>query len=287
MSGIVMMLREGLLLQVDPTERCNLACIHCYQRWCPRPPDLPDGEYLARLTELRNRYKPAVCIYLGGEPLLRPKLLAECVKLFPMNFIVTNGTIGPIPDYGPNALIWVSIDGPRAIQDRIRGRGTYDRIVRNLDDYGRPFAVTTVLNRLNWPHLVELVDEWTGRGACAFYISLHTPQAGRIDELTLVGREREACIREVEKAWEGWPDLVVGSPGMFKSMLDGNLEGICPLARGILVCYDAAFNRRSPCGMMGNCRVCGLHYAHFLRAVEEGDEDALRWAQLLLQGVEK
>jgi mycofactocin radical SAM maturase len=55
----------------------------------------------------------------------------------------------------------VSLDGVTAeVNDLIRGRGTYKKIVEAMDcltSYGVPFSVNTVLTRLNFPQLEDLM----------------------------------------------------------------------------------------------------------------------------------
>ena len=80
-------LRRGFIIQVDFTYRCNLRCKHCYfYIWQENRCELGDQEMLAFLHTLRAKHDPRICIFLGGEPLLRCKLLLKAVELFPVSW---------------------------------------------------------------------------------------------------------------------------------------------------------------------------------------------------------
>ena len=67
---------------------------------------------------------------MGGEPLLRQDVLQEGTKLFPKNNVTTNGTIDLI--HLPRCIYIVSIDGPEEINDAIRGKGSFRRVMKTL-----------------------------------------------------------------------------------------------------------------------------------------------------------
>ena len=124
---------------VNVTNRCNLACRHCFVFRDANPNETPesirdelgDAEMLETLAALRDRHGIVSMLWMGGEPLLKPRLLAEGIRLFPRNTITTNGT-APLIDFGPGVLYVVSLDGPEDLNDAIRGEGVFRRVLRNL-----------------------------------------------------------------------------------------------------------------------------------------------------------
>ena len=67
---------------------------------------------------------------MGGEPMIRRKLVLEGLELFEHGAIVTNGTYG-IPS-APGHLVTVSLDGPPEENDAIRGAGVFARVEQSI-----------------------------------------------------------------------------------------------------------------------------------------------------------
>ena len=276
-------MRRGFIIQVDFTYRCNLRCKHCYfYNWQENKCELGDAEMLAFLRALRAEHDPRICIFLGGEPLLRRELLLKAVELFPVSWVATNGTL-PLPDFPDNVVLFVSLDGPKEVNDAIRGQGVYRRVKENLKDYEGPFIITSVLNRLNWRDFPRLVEEWPG---VPFYVSLHTPSKalGPRDPFVLVGRERDECIDMLTKLWEE-TGQIIATRAMLESMRHGIPDGPegCPVHK-YLPCYDPCGHLKPTCTMHeADCSLCGLHCAHLLRALEMGDGETLALVQRFLE----
>ncbi len=140
------------------TDRCNLSCAYCrgrsFEDAGPEAHipgldlDLPEelGYDPALLYRFLEQDPDASLIFYGGEPLLRTDLVTEMVRHAPAKrFLVqTNGLLlDRIPGdvLGRIGTLLVSIDGPREVTDRSRGRGTYDRVMANLKEVAaRGFA---------------------------------------------------------------------------------------------------------------------------------------------------
>lgn len=110
---------------VEITDRCNAGCNYCYvypkdwsqeQRlkgYTQTPPDKKlegDERIISVLEKLREEGILHVTL-VGGEPALAPKILKKAVEMFPILWIVTNGSIA-LPKLNSNAIVFVSIDGP-------------------------------------------------------------------------------------------------------------------------------------------------------------------------------
>ncbi|MDD1655836.1 MAG: TIGR04084 family radical SAM/SPASM domain-containing protein [Methanomicrobiales archaeon] len=132
------------------TDHCNLCCTYCRGKaflpdTAPAGPDLdldwdlpPELEVdLSRLYAFLARDPCPVLTFYGGEPLLRTDLIREIMAHAPVErfLIHTNGLL--LERVDPDLLlrfstILVSLDGPRDLTDRYRGRGTYDAVMRGL-----------------------------------------------------------------------------------------------------------------------------------------------------------
>jgi MoaA/NifB/PqqE/SkfB family radical SAM enzyme len=130
------------------TKQCNLHCIMCRQNCSdgeiPDNPSLrfqglPPETWISLLDQV-SHFKPWVYL-TGGEPLLYPyfrEVVAAAKKRHLTVHLQTNGTLlGKVADFlvesGVDAVT-VSVDGPPAIHDRIRGRqGTFQRVAAGVE----------------------------------------------------------------------------------------------------------------------------------------------------------
>jgi len=142
---------DALWIQVTGT-RCNIACRHCFIACGPKTDQIPmmsAGEVECALDEGRSLGMRQV-YFTGGEPFLHPelrRLVRSALQLAPLT-IVTNGLL---VDDAAVAMVLeesertrysfdlrVSLDGTTAAQnDRVRGRGTFERVVEALQRLGR------------------------------------------------------------------------------------------------------------------------------------------------------
>ena len=88
---------------VNVTNHCNLECEHCFI-FREGNPNESEGEMkperlLSELKRLRDRHGIASMMWMGGEPMLRWRVLERGIPLFEKNTITTNGTV-PLKDFG-------------------------------------------------------------------------------------------------------------------------------------------------------------------------------------------
>ncbi len=133
---------EGLTVFL--TDRCNLRCSFCSQ-WgdrgvnIGRPSQIMAQETFEILMDQVSSWKPMIFI-IGGEPFLYRHIIWTLGKIQQegmRSFIITNGTLlerqaEAVVDSGLDILC-ISVDGPRKIHDRIRGAGTFDKIMAGID----------------------------------------------------------------------------------------------------------------------------------------------------------
>jgi Fe-coproporphyrin III synthase len=150
-----------LLAGYKITNKCNLRCTHC-PFW--KRSGFEHGfegvvATLERLAQLGVR----ILIFEGGEPLIwrdgtrRFRDVVEAARiLFPCVCMTTNGTL-PWGDL-PLDRVWVSLDGPAAIHDRIRGHGAFDRTIANLQSQGKGRAfVSATVSKENFHSIPEMI----------------------------------------------------------------------------------------------------------------------------------
>jgi MoaA/NifB/PqqE/SkfB family radical SAM enzyme len=118
-----------MIMALNVTNRCNLKCTHCYWWREEHPAELDDEAMIALMQKQRKAGKSMALLY-GGEPTLRPNIIRAASELFDCVFVFTNGTVG-FPDI---PVVWsLSLDGTREIHDAIRGKGVYDKVMKNIE----------------------------------------------------------------------------------------------------------------------------------------------------------
>ncbi len=128
-----------MIYNIFLTRKCNLCCEYCGS--CRFPTNLPhEITYsLDRLKEFIEKDNDATIAFYGGEPTLRIHLIEKIIdNIRAKTFIIqTNGTrLNKIPkNYLEKiSIILVSIDGSQEITDLNRGKGTFNRVINNLQD---------------------------------------------------------------------------------------------------------------------------------------------------------
>lgn len=166
------------VLQVHPTRRCNLTCVHCYSDSGPGAPDELPLPVLEDLVADAAALGYEVLAVSGGEPFMYPDLpgLLRQAKAVGLQCLLTsNGTLVSPRRLGPLAgcldLLVLSLDGPRPEHDRMRARdGAYDAMARRIAairETGIPFGFLFTLTQHNVHQL-----EWAAGFAAASGASL-------------------------------------------------------------------------------------------------------------------
>src|SRR5438132_1451093 len=162
---------EARIIQVHPTRRCNLSCLHCYSSSGPRQAESLPAELLTAALADAVGEGYTVLAVSGGEPLLYPGLhdvLAAARDLGMRTGLVTNGMLlnrarlTAIVDLVD--AIALSLDGVPSSHNRMRDNPrAFDGMAANLAHLrasGLPFAFVFTLTEHN-------VDElgWVARFA--------------------------------------------------------------------------------------------------------------------------
>ncbi len=279
---------------VDVTDKCNLRCRHCfYYREEHDSEELDDESFLSGLEELRKRHNIMSMGWCGGEPLYRKEVVAQGLKLFPLNTIYTNGTL-PIPDVD-NVMIAISIDGTPEIHDRIRGKGTFNKIINNVKAFnskGKFILFLTTIHRINFQCIEEMIELLSQIPDTMTCIMFFTPLKKYKDVkgykyteeqknfLDLTWEERDDVIYRVLKLKKRYPGKIFNPDRTLELMLSENAgmcTSRCNMPRRTLT-LDLKLNRKLPCvlGRDVDCSKCGCVFPYLQQAKKEGDPEALR-----------
>jgi MoaA/NifB/PqqE/SkfB family radical SAM enzyme len=282
---------------VNVTNVCNLSCKHCFVFRADnpnRPRDkMDDATMLHQLRVLRDRHNIKFMLFMGGEPMIRENLVLEAMQLFERCMIVTNGTYG-IPSV-PGHLVTVSLDGPEAPNDAIRGDGVFREVkeavfARDAND-GTTVMLQMAVTRENAPGIeafVEEVKDWPIDGvAFTFYVPRKNDQTGLAwDDL----RERNEVIKRVIAIKKKYPHVVRSNLATLEMMMSDvairytGAHGEHCLMRNMLPLYlGEGGNFEKPFCCYGNdvdCTRCGA-YAVFNAASHLAKGD---WARGQIHG---
>ncbi|MBF0441827.1 MAG: radical SAM protein [Oligoflexales bacterium] len=160
------------------TEKCNLRCRMCYE-WGEsgsyhEKKDLVHLEthVVKKVIEQCRQGRPYIGLF-GGEPLMHPDIIEICKFLHEMGFdyeMPTNGTLleryaAELVLYKP-ARLWISLDGPEAINDAQRGKGVYRRVISGIEAICKErekagsdlpkIGVTMVVTPITYKHIEDL-----------------------------------------------------------------------------------------------------------------------------------
>ena len=182
------------------THKCNLKCLHC-PYWQRSGNEQSFEGALLTLQRLRGM-GVKILIIEGGEPLLwrdGNKALSDVVqyarKFFPSVCMTTNGTIPW--RHIPFDRVWISLDGPPPIHDSIRGKGTFHRVWKNLEQSDRnKTLVSTTINQINLSSMPELLAMLRGLTA-GVTIQFHYPYSGLPDPLFVPPADRKEALDEL------------------------------------------------------------------------------------------
>jgi MoaA/NifB/PqqE/SkfB family radical SAM enzyme len=255
---------------VNITNKCNLRCKHCFVFREGNPnksrKEMDSKTMLEKLEQLQKRHQIKTMVWMGGEPLLRPDVLREGLKLFPRNHVTTNGTIDLIEL--PNCIYVLSIDGPPELSDAIRGEGVFDRVMKMLARLPQTFGPTVmaqcVVTKTNEEALEALVECLMPTRIEGLTFSFYVPRAEDNSELTWGSLERrDKAVSETLRLKDKYPDFLWNNRRTLELTLSENAKAItdnCPVKNFMLPLYLMGDEFVQPFCCYGNdvdCDLCG------------------------------
>jgi MoaA/NifB/PqqE/SkfB family radical SAM enzyme len=263
---------------VDVTVQCPLRCAHCYFYLNPADgQDLPDETFLARLEALRDSRSIDCMLWLGGEPLTRPDLVTRGARLFRRNALFTSGLL-PIPEDFPGG-VGVSLDGPAPANDLLRGEGSFDKVLENLDG-GKDRIFHCTVTRPTMSALRPLASLLHRAGAAGLLVGLYSPRLGETGGRALSAKEQEAVVDELVRLREEY-SFVLNTDASLDLMRPENVPQVaarCMYRTGTAVALDHNLSVKQPCsyGPGADCSRCGCSALFLRTAAVDGDAPSRR-----------
>ena len=269
---------------VNITNRCTLKCKHCFvfresnPNRSTKQNEMTAEVMIKHIKKYRRKHGIFSMVWMGGEPLLRKDVLKLGVKLFPRNVITTNGTI-PFINLGPKIKWVVSIDGPEEMNDEIRGYGSFQKIMSNLnalpDDFTGDLQCQCVISKKNEHCFEELIDflrrETPLRGIVFSFYAPHKNDSSEFAWQTL--QERDPAVKKVLALKKKYPQYILNKELAFELLLSPNALEVtnnCPIKKFFLPLYlgDDGFEHPYCCyGNDVNCDLCGAWGAFQIAAM--------------------
>jgi sulfatase maturation enzyme AslB (radical SAM superfamily) len=261
------------LAMVNITNRCTLRCKHCFvfregNPNIPKKNEMPAEIMIKEIKKYKRRHGIYSMVWMGGEPLLRKDVLKLGVKIFPRNVVTTNGTL-PLINLGPDTKWVTSLDGPEEINDEIRGKGSFKKVIKNLnslpDDFTGDLQCQCVITKKNEHVFEELIDiiikETPIRG---FLFSFYVPRKNDTSEFAWKSlKERDFAVKKAHAMKKKYPNFILNKELAFELLLSQNALAItnnCPMKKYLLPLYlgDEGFEVPFCChGNDVDCDLCG------------------------------
>ncbi len=285
MREMASVFRQFPASMVNITNRCTLRCKHCfiYRKGNPNDPhdEMDSLSMISELSKIQKQHGIESMLWMGGEPLLRPDVLREGVKLFERNTITTNGTID-LMDL-PRCTYVISVDGPPELNDAIRGNGTFKKVMKTLsripEDFGPTVMCQCVVTKVNEESLEGLVERLRPTRAEGLTFSFYVPPQNDESELTWGSLERrDRAVYEVFRLKEKYRGFIWNNRRSLELTLSQNAKQVtdnCPSRRLVLPLYLEGDQFVIPFCCYGNdvdCDLCGAWVVFYLAAkLEQGD----------------
>jgi len=158
-------LRSPVNITWEITQKCNLKCSHCLSDSGAEAADELDAQTCKKVLDDLIRMRVFQVNIGGGEPFIRPDFLDFLKYAHAKGLVTCVSTNGTLIDNDlarrmaklSMLYLQVSLDGATVeVNDRIRGKGTFKRILKGLDclvSNNVHFSINTVLTRVNYPQL--------------------------------------------------------------------------------------------------------------------------------------
>ena len=216
------------------TSQCNLHCEGCYSRCNHATVDTApvaqlSTEEWARIFDEADELGLSFILLAGGEPMLRRDVIEAAGKkqniLFP---IFTNGTFidrryFELFDRCRNLLPVMSIEGEHELTDARRGKGIYDKLIANMDEFRRRglifgASVTVTTENLQEVSSDAFLQKLSDRGCKAVIFVEYVPVTEEGRELAPGDSERAYLRGEIARLRAERPEMVyISFPGDEKS----------------------------------------------------------------------
>ena len=271
--------KNPLVITMSIGYACNLRCRHCHiDSMLKANPGIKAAQtYDEIVTDLRERYESGarIAYFEGGETTIwrdGDKDLgdlidaAKSIGYYNVGY-TTNGTTGRI--FTNSDVISVSLDGPKALHDYVRGDGAYDKLMDTLSGLefsGRVYA-NMVLQKGNLEHVREVVEIVKSNPRLAGIVfNFITPPPY---ELLPTPEEKRKAIDEIASLKrEGFP--ILNSKKGLELLAEEDWGSRCPKYLSAFTMPDGSRKNGCPSEGTESCRHCGYDAVREYYLIDRG-----------------
>lgn len=185
-------------IQIHPTRKCNLSCLHCYSSSAPYLKNELNINALKKFLPYAFEHGFNNISISGGEPFMYSgleELLIFSKSLGFQNTVASNGMLlhseknKRILNYID--LIAISIDGPKNLHDYIRDqKGAFDKMLKGVDllkEIKKPFGFIHTVTPESWKSLLWLGEFAHKHGARLLQLHPLEMYGRALEELSHMG----------------------------------------------------------------------------------------------------
>lgn len=203
-----------LRVQWRLTKMCNLNCKHCYLNEKNQKSAELSKEEIVDIAKKIVKNKIFEVLITGGEPTIKEgiKEVLEILGKHCSLTIFTNALqrepllkiLPVLKKYKDTIRINVSLDGPEEIHDSIRGKGSFNKTLENINFLAREgleVVINTVLTKKFKPYLEQFIEDVRNTGVEAIQFSKFYPlgEGKKYPELMLSPEEFKNILKKLMK----------------------------------------------------------------------------------------
>lgn len=260
-------------LNIDVTKECNLCCKHCYFQHQNYQKELDIEGWVEKFEEIKENLPNIFSIdWIGGEPLLRPEIIEKGKEYFPINTIITNGTI-PLPKW-KDCVFFVSIDGTKEFHEQTRKENIYDKIKININRDDVDVYINFTINKINFNCLEEFLEEWSETKVQGVLFTFCTPIKNSGIDFSLDWEKRDIILEEIKRLKDKYKNFILNSYEIIDLMKHEKAKTVlkeCIFRQGAYISLDPEGRDKSNCSMGENadCSKCGCIVPYFATYIKK------------------
>ena len=241
--------------EVDVTDNCNLRCKHCYHfhgKDYFETQELPVHLWEKRFNEL---YKLGIrgILLVGGEPALRLDVLMLADKIFPLVYVITNGTVKIPKEF--NHRLFVSIDGTQEKNDSLRGAGVFSKVMKNYSGDKRA-VINMTITKDNYSELEAVTKISKEKGFNGVVCNICAGGTDVVSLMVVRKEEKNSMIAELKRVKTLYPRGLLLTKAMIKWYEYPDHRDTCYWGDEVLH-FDVSWKRRRCFGKNSDCSNCG------------------------------